>query len=70
MLYVIGPKPLFLHFQRYLKAQWPEISPLKILYHADGYFVLKLSEQDMKIILEGGPYTMNKKTVIVKKKGD
>lgn len=44
------------------------IKPSKILSHKDGYFILRLKSEDvMKSVLEGGPYFMNRRIVIVKK---
>lgn len=46
--------------------QWPSISPLKIVSHKEGYFVfLMRSKEDLRVVLEGGPYYINRQPVLV-----
>lgn len=68
MVYVVGDKPLNFQFQWYVAAMWPNLKPVKILAHSDGYFIMRLkSEEDCLRVLDNGPYFMNRKVVIVKR---
>lgn len=66
VLYVCGERPVGWHLQRYIKAQWPEIDAPRIVLQSDGYHVMLLkSKGECKTAVEGGPYYMNRKPVLV-----
>lgn len=51
-----------------MKAVWTLLSTRKVVKHEDGYFILQLlsaGEQDE--VINGGPYFMNRRPIVVKK---
>lgn len=68
MMYVSGVKPLGWHLQRYIKAQWPSIEQPLVVSYREGYFVLLMkSKADFELVLNGGPYYMNRQPVLIYK---
>lgn len=52
--------------QRYIKAQWPRIKPPPIVSYRDGYFVvLMASREDADLVINGGPYCINRQPLLV-----
>lgn len=48
-------------------AQWPTIFPGRIVYHKEGYFLLKFrTRKEVAEVLKGGSYFMNRTPLVVK----
>lgn len=67
MMYVVGDKPLLLHMQLYIKAQWLRISLIKLISHFKVSILTLRNEYEFQRVIENGPYYMNRKLVMGKK---
>ena len=66
--YVIGEAPTIDSVSRYVGAAWRDVPKPKIQRHSDGYFVLLFqSQNDCQKVLNGGPYTIGGKPILLKK---
>lgn len=55
MIFVTGEKVLKANVERYMRAQWLELKPVRIMVHKEGYFMAQMkSASDCKRILGGG----------------
>lgn len=55
------------NIQRYVKSVWPNLIVWKIVTHSVRYFILQLqSKEAMEEVVNGGPYFMNRRPIVVK----
>ncbi|XP_010689805.1 uncharacterized protein LOC104903466 [Beta vulgaris subsp. vulgaris] len=67
IVYVVGQNPTFIALMSYVKAHWNLASEPKIFEHEEGYFVVKLTNEEYKErILFSGPHMFYGKPIIVK----
>lgn len=66
--YIIGASPSMDGVVRFTNAAWKGIEKPKVQAHVDGYFVVLFQNSlDRDNILQGGPYMMGGKPILLKK---
>lgn len=66
ILYVVGASPSIGAINRFIATNWNFASKPTIYYHNDGYFVVRFNSiKGKETVLCSGPYTMNRKPIII-----
>lgn len=67
VVYVVGSSPTIRAVKRFISAQGKFTMKPVILYHTDGYFVVRFgNEEERDIVLCSGPHYMMQRPVIIK----
>lgn len=67
IMYVVGNTPTIGSIERFTVTQWNFIAKPKILYHSDGYFVIRMSSQEERDKVPfTDPYTLSNRPIILK----
>lgn len=68
IVYVVGDSPTIESLRRFIAAGWNNVSPPMFFWHQEGYFIVHFSSMsDRDLILAGGPCTMGKRPLILRK---
>ncbi|KAK1312262.1 hypothetical protein QJS10_CPA07g00478 [Acorus calamus] len=66
--YVIGKKPFYKPFIEFLNRLWRPKGQLEILMRGGGFFMARFtSEEDRKSVIEGGPWLMGGRPIVLRK---
>lgn len=66
--YVYGNRPSYHHFKAFVQRTWNPVSNFEIFSRNNGFFVIKFTaECDCEKAINGGPYFINGKLIILKK---
>lgn len=67
MLFILDVEAGVQNVLRYVKVQWTDIIPKRIMPYKDSCFLVQFkSSKDVDKVIAGGPYSMNRKPVVVK----
>jgi hypothetical protein len=66
--YVYGPRPPYHHFKTYITRNWNPKGSFEIYTRNNGFFIIRFTKtEDCEKSLNGGPYFINGKLIILKK---
>ncbi|KAK1299352.1 hypothetical protein QJS10_CPB14g01366 [Acorus calamus] len=66
--YVIGTTPVYIPFLQFLKRLWKPKGEIHLMLKGNGFFVVNFdNEEDLQVVLEGGPWTMASRPFVLQR---
>jgi len=67
--YVMGRRPVFQNFERFVSGVMKPANSFTVYYKPNSFILIKFSNAvDFKNILKGGPYTINSRIIVLRKR--